>query len=67
MINELDRRLFLTTLTGLAGAASLGATQAAQPAAPAAGPLDISWFDAFSRSSISDRSTCRWTRRCASR
>jgi len=47
MINELDRRLFLTTLTGLAGAASIGATQAAQPAAPAAGPIDVSWFDTF--------------------
>ncbi|MBI3492550.1 MAG: hypothetical protein HY047_12340 [Acidobacteria bacterium] len=45
MLNEHDRRTFLTTLTGLASLTSVVAAQEPQPAVN--GPLDVSWFDKF--------------------
>jgi len=47
MLNEQDRRTFLTTLTGLAALPSLAGASDQAPTAAAAGPIDISWFDAF--------------------
>src|SRR5258706_14047617 len=51
MLTDSDRRTFLTTLAGLAGLAALGNARgppAGQAPAPVvAGPIDISWFDAF--------------------
>jgi len=43
-----DRRTFLTAVTGLAALPAIAAAQAGQAPAPGvAGPIDVSWFDAF--------------------
>jgi hypothetical protein len=43
-----DRRTFLTAVVGLASLPSLASAQGGQAPAPAvAGPIDITWFDAF--------------------
>jgi len=48
MFDEHDRRTFLTTLTGLASLTTMTTAQGGQTPAPAvAGPIDVSWFDAF--------------------
>jgi len=48
MFDEHDRRTFLTTLTGLASLTTMTAAQGGQTPTPAvAGPIDVSWFDAF--------------------
>ncbi|MBI3402279.1 MAG: hypothetical protein HY048_12735 [Acidobacteria bacterium] len=48
MFNHHDRRTFLTALTGLASLPAIAGAQGGQAPAPAvAGPIDVTWFDAF--------------------